>query len=66
VIRENKEHWKHLCKRAAVEPDPERLMALIEEINYAAFEPRAEIPSAAEGPQNLVAAVGLEPTTYGL
>jgi len=33
VIRENEEHWKHLCERAAVEPDPERLMALIEEIN---------------------------------
>jgi len=30
---ENGEHWKHLCERAAVEPDPERLMALIEEIN---------------------------------
>jgi hypothetical protein len=33
VIRENKEDWKHLCERAAVEPDPERLMTLIEEIN---------------------------------
>jgi hypothetical protein len=36
VIRENKENkedWKHLCERAAVEPDPERLMTLIEEIN---------------------------------
>jgi hypothetical protein len=31
--KENKEDWKHLCERAAVEPDPERLMALIEEIN---------------------------------
>jgi hypothetical protein len=30
---ENKEHWKLLCERAAVEQDPERLMELIHEIN---------------------------------
>jgi hypothetical protein len=29
---ENKEHWKQLCAQAAVEQDPKRLMALIEEI----------------------------------
>ena len=32
VKGENKEHWKQLCEQAAVEQDPKRLMALIEEI----------------------------------
>jgi hypothetical protein len=32
VKGKNKEHWKQLCEQAAVEQDPKRLMALIEEI----------------------------------
>jgi hypothetical protein len=30
---ETKERWYKLCEQAAIEQDPERLMALIEEIN---------------------------------
>ena len=29
----NKEKWEELCRQAAVEQDPERLIRLIEEIN---------------------------------
>jgi len=30
---EKREHWHRLCEKAAKEKDPERLMALIEEID---------------------------------
>ena len=30
---ENLERWRELCTRAAVEQDPDRLLALIREIN---------------------------------
>ena len=30
---ESKERWYELCARATVERDPEKLMALVEEIN---------------------------------
>ena len=30
---ENRERWQTLCEEAAIEQDPERLLALIQEIN---------------------------------
>lgn len=31
-MRENTERWMHLCRQAAVEQDPQKLMVLVEEI----------------------------------
>jgi len=31
---EKKEHWMELCAQAAVEQDPEKLHALVEEIDH--------------------------------
>ncbi len=30
---EKREHWEHLCRVAADEQDPERLLELVEQIN---------------------------------
>ena len=32
-MQENKERWLELCAQAAVEQDPDKLMALVKEIN---------------------------------
>jgi hypothetical protein len=32
-MREKTERWMELCKQAAVEQDPQKLMALVKEIN---------------------------------
>jgi hypothetical protein len=32
-MQEHKEEWKNLCEQAAVEQDPEKLAALVKEIN---------------------------------
>ena len=32
-MKENTERWMQLCAQAAVEQDPEKLMALVNEIN---------------------------------
>ena len=33
MLRENQERWKQLCQQASTEQDPEKLRALIKEIN---------------------------------
>ena len=33
LMREKTERWLELCKQAAIEQDPEKLMALVKEIN---------------------------------
>lgn len=32
-MRENTERWTELCKQAAIEQDPKKLIALVKEIN---------------------------------
>jgi hypothetical protein len=32
-MQDNKERWMELCAQASIEQDPERLLALVEEIN---------------------------------
>jgi hypothetical protein len=32
-VQENKEHWRELCERAAVEQDPLKLLELTKEID---------------------------------
>jgi hypothetical protein len=33
MLGEKKEHWLELCAQAAVEQDPQRLLALVKQIN---------------------------------
>jgi hypothetical protein len=48
----DKEHWMELCQQAAVEQDPKRLMALVEEINRLLQEKEQRLKSS-RGPSAL-------------
>jgi hypothetical protein len=48
MLGEKKEHWLELCAQAAVEQDPQRLLALVKQINLLLEEKeRSSITSAA-------------------
>jgi hypothetical protein len=47
-----KKHWMELCQQAAVEQDPKRLMALVEEINRLLQEKEQRLKSS-RGPSAL-------------
>jgi hypothetical protein len=48
VIQANKEEWLKLCEQAAVEPDPERLLALCRQI-YVLLEQKEQALKSARG-----------------
>ena len=47
---EKKEIWMHLCERAAIEQDPDKLMDLIREINHLLEEKERRLKSASRDP----------------
>jgi hypothetical protein len=44
----DKERWQQLCEQAAVEQDPEKLMALVHEINHLLAERDARLKANRE------------------
>jgi len=51
----DKEHWEDLCRQAAIEQDPIKLLQLITEINRLLAEKQSRIeqpPEAEEGKQS--------------
>lgn len=47
---EKKEIWMHLCERAVVEQDPDKLMDLIREINQLLEEKERRLKGNLNGP----------------
>ncbi len=45
---QQKEYWMHLCEQAANEQDPDRLMALVREINHLLEEKEIRLKREAE------------------
>lgn len=43
VIGKNEERWRELCRQAAVEKDPKRMLELIKEINRLLEEKQARL-----------------------
>jgi hypothetical protein len=43
AVMRDKESWEELCQQAAVEPDPKKLMGLVEEINRLLKEKEARL-----------------------
>ena len=49
---ETRERWQKLCEQAAVEKDPERLMALIQEINQLLDEKERRLTQEVQSGKN--------------
>lgn len=49
MIREKREHWEQLCRMAADEQNPERLMELIEQINTLLEEKEKRLQQQRQG-----------------
>jgi hypothetical protein len=49
---ETKERWQMFCEQAALEPDPERLMLLVQEIDRLLTEKQARLKQRQAKPEN--------------
>ena len=47
-MRAHKEHWKELCEQIAIEQDPTRFMALVDELNKLLEEKERRLNSECE------------------
>ena len=56
--------WRELCQKASEEHNPQRLLALLREINHALAEQRVRIAEPPSGDPWVLTAAGEEERTY--